>query len=96
MIENSVAFIPKYRRKAIYGQYRADLQEIIRTLCKYKGVEILEGHKTELLYLQEFDSIEHFKAELEDYLDYYNNRRIKLKLNGLTPAMHRSQAIKAA
>lgn len=52
--------------------------------------------KTELLYLQEFDSIEHFKAELEDYLDYYNNRRIKLKLNGLTPAMHRSQAIFAA
>lgn len=48
--------------------------------------------KTELLYLQEFDSMEHFKAELEDYLDYYNNRRIKLKLNGLTPAMHRSQA----
>ena len=32
----------------------------------------------------------------EDYLDYYNNRRIKLKLNGLTPAMHRSQAILAA
>ncbi|MBQ7654180.1 MAG: transposase, partial [Clostridia bacterium] len=35
-------FIPKYRRKAIYGQYRSDLQEIIRTLCRYKGVEILE------------------------------------------------------
>ena len=52
--------------------------------------------KTELLYLQEFDSIEHFKVELEDYLEYYNNCRIKLKLNGLTPAMHRSQAILAA
>ena len=52
--------------------------------------------KTELLYLQEFDSIEHFKAESEDYLDYYNKRRIKLKLNGLTPAMHKSQAIFAA
>lgn len=52
--------------------------------------------KTELLYLQEFDSIEHFKEELIEYLDYYNNRRIKLKLNGLTPAQHRSQAILAA
>ena len=52
--------------------------------------------KTELLYLQEFDSLEHFRAELEEYLDYYNNCRIKLKLNGLTPAMHRSQAIFAA
>lgn len=52
--------------------------------------------KSELLYLQEFDSIQHFKAELEEYLDYYNNRRIKLKLNGLTPAKHRHQAIQAA
>lgn len=52
--------------------------------------------KTELLYLQEFDSIAQFRTELEEYLDYYNNRRIKLKLNGLTPAQHRSQAIVAA
>lgn len=51
--------------------------------------------KTELLYLQEFDSLEHFRNELEEYLDYYNNRRIKLNLNGLTPAMHRSQTILA-
>lgn len=52
--------------------------------------------KSELLYLQEFDSMEQFRAELEEYLDYYNNRRIKLKLNGLTPAQHRSQAVLAA
>ena len=52
--------------------------------------------KSELLYLQEFNSIDQFRTELEEYLDYYNNRRIKLKLNGLTPAMHRSQAISAA
>ena len=38
-----IVFVPKYRRKIIYNQYRGDLQEIIRTLCKYKGVEILEG-----------------------------------------------------
>ena len=38
-----IVFVPKYRRKIIYNQYRTDLQEIIRTLCKYKGVEILEG-----------------------------------------------------
>ncbi len=49
--------------------------------------------KSELLYLQNFDSLAQFRTELEDYLDYYNNRRIKLKLNGLTPAQHRSQAI---
>ena len=37
-------FTPKYRRKAIYNQYREDLGEIIRMLCRYKGVEIIEGH----------------------------------------------------
>ena len=52
--------------------------------------------KSELLYLQEFDSLDQFRTELEDYLDYYNNRRIKLRLNGLTPAKHRSQAISIA
>ena len=52
--------------------------------------------KSELLYLQKFDSIEHFKAELIDYLDYYNNRRSKAKLEGLPPAIHRLQALSAA
>ena len=52
--------------------------------------------KTELLYLQDFDSLEHFKAELVDYLYYYNNRRIKLKLKGLTPAQHRYQTLQVA
>ena len=36
-------FIPKYRRKALYGQVIADVREILRTLCKYKHVEIIEG-----------------------------------------------------
>ena len=52
--------------------------------------------KTELLYLQKFDSLAQFRTELEEYLDYYNNRRIKLKLKGLTPAQHRSQAFLVA
>ena len=52
--------------------------------------------KSELLYLQEFESMEHFKRELLDYLDYYNNRRIKAKLKGLPPALHRQQALSAA
>jgi len=38
--------------------------------------------KSELLYLQVFDSLDHFIVELTDYLDYYNNRRIKTKLKG--------------
>ena len=38
--------------------------------------------KRELLHLQEFSSIEHFKQELLEYLDYYNNRCIEFKLKG--------------
>ena len=52
--------------------------------------------KSELLYLQNFQSMEHFKQELIDYLDYYNNRRIKAKLKGLPPAIHRQQALSVA
>jgi transposase InsO family protein len=52
--------------------------------------------KSELLYLQEFESMDQFKQELIEYLDYYNNRRIKAKLKGLPPALHRQQALSAA
>ena len=52
--------------------------------------------KSELLYLQVFQSMEHFKQELVAYLDYYNNRRIKAKLKGLPPAIHRQQALSVA
>ncbi len=52
--------------------------------------------KSELLYLQEFRSMEHFKLELIEYLDYYNNRGIKAKLKDLPPAIHRRQALSVA
>ncbi len=39
-----IVFCPKYRRKIVYNQYRESLRDIIRVLCKYKGVEIIEGH----------------------------------------------------
>lgn len=48
--------------------------------------------KSELLYLQKFKSIEHFKEELIDYIDYYNHKRIKLKLKGLSPVQFRLQS----
>ena len=41
--------------------------------------------KTELLYLQEFTSV-------EQYIEWYNNKRIKLKLNGLSPVEFRQEA----
>ena len=44
MCKYHIVFTPKYRRKIIYNQYRKDLGKILRELCWYKGVEILEGH----------------------------------------------------
>ena len=45
--------------------------------------------KSELLYLQDFDSIECFKQELIEYIDFYNNYRIKAKLGGKSPVQFR-------
>ena len=39
-----IVFIPKYRRKEIYGKLRLDIGQILRQLCTYKGVEIIEAH----------------------------------------------------
>jgi transposase InsO family protein len=45
--------------------------------------------KSELLYLQKFDSYEHFVEELHEYIRYYNHDRIKGKLKGMTPVKYR-------
>ena len=52
--------------------------------------------KSELLYLQEFESIEHFKKELIEYIDYYNNKRIKGKLKGMSPVNYRIHSLLVA
>ena len=44
MCKYHIVFISKYRRKVIYNQNRKDLINIIKALCKYKGIEIIEGH----------------------------------------------------
>jgi transposase InsO family protein len=46
--------------------------------------------KSELLYLQQFSDMEVFKCELRKYINYYNNERIKLKLNGKSPVQYRT------
>ena len=44
MCKYHIVFIPKYRRKVIYNKLRKDIQKYIKDLCKWKGVEIIEGH----------------------------------------------------
>ena len=44
MCKYHIVFTPKYRRKVIYNQYKESIRDILKQLCSYKGVEILEGH----------------------------------------------------
>ena len=44
MCKYHIVFCPKYRRKEIYGQIKTDIGMILRELCNYKGVEVIEGH----------------------------------------------------
>lgn len=52
--------------------------------------------KSELLYLRDFESMEEFKLELEKYIYYYNHKRIKAKLKGMTPVGYRNHSYIAA
>jgi putative transposase len=46
--------------------------------------------KSELFYLKKYDSIFQLKKEIKDYINYYNNDRIKLNLNGMSPIQYRA------
>ena len=39
-----IVFVPKYRQKRLYGKFRSRVGQIIRDLCRQRGVELLEGH----------------------------------------------------
>ena len=49
--------------------------------------------KNELLYSQEWKSVKSFRRALRSYIHYYNNDRIKLRLNGMSPVQYRTQTI---
>ena len=42
--KNHVIFIPKYRKKVLYGRLRKQVGAILRNLCRQRGVELIEGH----------------------------------------------------
>jgi len=86
-------------------QYRHALKErgIIQSMSRKGNCydnSVMENFfgimKSEFLYLKEFESVEHFKLELAKYIEYYNNKRIKAKLKGLSPVQYRTQTQQAA
>lgn len=50
--------------------------------------------KCEMYYGFKYDNIEELKEAIDNYIYYYNNKRIKIKLNGLSPVEYRTQSIK--
>jgi transposase InsO family protein len=47
--------------------------------------------KSELFYLNKYMSVNQLKKDIKEYIKYYNNERIKLNLNGLSPIEYRTQ-----
>ena len=41
-----VVIVPQYRRKVLYGRIRGQIGQIIRQLCRQKGVDLVEGNAT--------------------------------------------------
>ena len=52
--------------------------------------------KTEYFYQRRFENVETFKEGLKEYIDYYNQKRIKQKLKGLSPVQYRLQSLNLA
>ena len=46
-----LVIVPKYRKKVLYGKLRKRIGEILRELCRYKGIEILEAHAMWITYI---------------------------------------------
>ena len=80
-------FIPKYRRKVIYNQYRNSLREILRRLCEYKNiksieVELMEDYVHMLVLIPLKISVSSFMGYLKEksalmMFDKYANLRYK-------------------
>lgn len=79
VIEDSVAFAPKFRRKEIYGKLRKDIGEILRKLCEQKKVEIIEAeacpdHIHLLVSIPPYISVSQFMGYLKGKKQSYDIR----------------------
>ena len=90
----------QYQMKAYQGQLKS--KGILQSMSRKGNClnnAVMENFfgllKSELLYLQTFDNIEHFIRELEEYIYWYNTYRIKSKLKGLSPVDYRIQSLVA-
>ena len=82
MCKYHIVFTPEYRRKIEFNQYKRDIVGIIKRLCKYKGVEIIEGYIYLLLSIPPKYSVLSFMGYLKGksslmIFDKYSNLKYK-------------------
>ena len=46
-----IVFIPKYRKRIMYGRLKADVREIIKKLCDYRNIEIEKVQYAQIMYI---------------------------------------------
>ncbi len=71
-----IVFAPKYRRKVFYDEHRLEVREILRKLCEWKGVDIIEGevcpdHVHMLVKIPP-------KYSVSTFMGYFNPKRTKI------------------
>ena len=97
-----IVFAPKYRRKVFFAEKREAIREILRTLCQWKGVEIIEGgmpmsrwgnpHDNAMTkFLLYPENSVHLLPQTCRYIHFYNQERIPLK-TGEAPLARRLSA----
>lgn len=81
-----IVFTPKYRRKAIYGQYKESIGQISRQLCNHKGVEIMEKNLMERKNKWEQERIDEMRKQFleELYKKIQNFMRLEKLLSPFT------------
>lgn len=52
--------------------------------------------KSELFYMKEYDTLEELEKEIIEYIEYYNNKRIKSKFKGMSPVQYRNHSLQVA
>lgn len=112
MLENAFNKIPDNTNLILHSdqgwqyqmkQYQHLLKEKgIRQIMSRKGncLDLAENFfgllKSELFYMKEYKTIEELEKDIIEYIDYYNNKRIKSKLKGMSPVQYRTHSQRAA
>ncbi len=82
-----IVFAPKYRRQISYGKIKEDIGKILRQLCEYKGVEIVEAeackdHIHMLVSIPKKKSVSSFMGYLKGKSSFMIfDRHVNLKTN---------------